>query len=447
MQTRHLVPVFALLLGGALVTPACGSEAEPVPTTPPAEPDKGDSPEAEGYQLGGYRSWYLVGNSVTSGTDTFEIAVTATTARPRYIYLWIDGGAPVKLAKGGGSFTAAVDISGLAPGQHQVLLAANGAEKAFASVSFQRSHPFYVVVSNDWDDPDSPDANLARQQALHDQHAELKITHFFGPYTFTDTTVAAERVTYLANLVKTMRDTYGDEIGLHIHPWCNFVTAAGVECRTSPSFAYANGDATGYTTVLSEYTEEEMATMLAKADDLFVANGLGKPISFRAGGWTAQLSTLRALHGDGFVVDASACNWKRIWTWGLVDGATIYQWNQANWATIDDLSQPYYPSATDILASTPPQIGILEAPDNGILADYATTADMVEVFNKNWDGTALTEPRAISVGYHPVSFGAEYYSYLEGALVHFDQYRANADAGPVFYVTMSQLPLVWAPAN
>jgi hypothetical protein len=451
MQTRRTHPLaLALLLCGALLAPVaagCGSAEDPVPTSPPVEPDKGDSPEAQGYQVGAYRAWYLIGNSVTSGTDTFEVAVTATTAKPRYIYLWLDGGAPVKLTKQGGTFSAAVDIAGLAPGQHEVLLAANGAEKAFAKLAFQRSHPFYVVVSNDWDDPDSPDANLARQQTLHDNHAAVKITHFFGPYTFTDPSVTAERATHLVDLVTTMRDTYGDEIGLHIHPWCTFVTEAGVECRTSPSFAYATGDTTGYTVAISDYTAEETATMLAKADELFIQHGLGKPTSFRAGGWAAQIHTLGALQAGGFVVDASGCNWSRLESWQTVPGATLYQWNEANWATIDDLSQPYYPNTTDILSADPPQVGILEAPDNGILADYVTTAEMVEIFQKNWDGTALTDPRALSVGYHPVSFGVGYFNNLDGALAHFDQFLASADAGPVFYITMSQMPFVWQPAK
>ncbi|MBI5482261.1 MAG: hypothetical protein HY906_25625 [Deltaproteobacteria bacterium] len=435
----------ALLAAPAAV--GCGGDEEPVPPMPPREPDKGDSPEAQGYQVGGLRAWYLIGNSVTSGTDTLEVAVMPTTAKPRYIYLWLDRGTPVKLTKRGGTFRAAVDIATIAPGAHEVLLAANGATKAFAQLTFQRSHPFYVVVSNDWDDPDSPDANLARQQALHDRHADLKITHFFGPYTFTDPAVAPTRATYLADLVKTMRDTYDDEIGLHIHPWCSFVEQAGLACRTSPSFGYANGDDTGYTVVLAEYSEEEMATMLAEADSIFIAHGLGKPLTFRAGGWTSQIHTLKALHAAGFVVDASGCNWSRLEAWQNVPGASLYAWNQANWATIDDLSQPYYPNVTDILTSVAPQVGILEAPDNGILADYVTTDEMVEIFQKNWDGTALTEPRALSVGYHPVSFGNPYYTNLDGALTHFDQHLASADAGPVSYATMSQLPFVWQPAR
>jgi hypothetical protein len=440
----------AILALALLVVPAavgCGGEEESVPTAPPAEPDKGDSPEAQGYQVGAYRSWYLIGNEATAGTDTFEVAVTPTTAKPRSIYLWLDRGTPVKLTRQAGSFGAAVDIAALAPGEHEVLLAANGAAKAFARITFKRSHPFYVVVSNDWDDPDSPDANLARQQGLHDRHGEVKITHFFGPYTFTDPTVTTTRATYLADLVKTMRDTYGDEIGLHIHPWCNFVETAGLTCRTSPSFGYANGDDTGYTIVLSEYTQAEMATMLTRADEIFAAHGLGKPTSFRAGGWTAQIHTLKALAAAGFVVDASGCNWTRLEKWQNVPGASLYAWNQTNWATIDDLSQPYYPNVDDILAADPPQVGILEAPDNGILADYATTSEMVEIFEKNWDGSPLTEPRALSVGYHPVSFGQAYFDNLDGALTHYDQYLANADAGPVLYITMSQMPLVWKPAR
>ena len=52
---------------------------------------------------------------------------------------------------------------------------------------------------------------------------------------------------------------------------------------------------TGYTVVLSTYTEEELVTILAKADELFATWQLGKPTAFRAGGWAAEPNVLKAL--------------------------------------------------------------------------------------------------------------------------------------------------------
>ena len=158
-------------------------------------------------------------------------------------------------------------------GAHKALLAADGAHTAFAAVRFQRSYPLYVAVSNDWDTADHGDDKLERQDRLHARHPRLVITHFVGPYTFTDTSVAPSRVQYLVDWLAHYRDTAGDEIGLHLHPYCNFVTAAGVTCRS--------------------HTEAELDKMFAKASALFVAHGLARPTSFRAGGWTAQCTCSR----------------------------------------------------------------------------------------------------------------------------------------------------------
>ena len=44
---------------------------------------------------------------------------------------------------------------------------------------------------------------------------------------------------------------YGDEIGLHIHPYGNFIDTTPVPCRTEPSLAYAAGDPTGSRTSIN----------------------------------------------------------------------------------------------------------------------------------------------------------------------------------------------------
>ena len=436
---RLLVLLLCAVIHGALGCEAAAPESDAVP----APPEKSDSPLDLGYEVTGVKAWYLVGDGLTPGQDALTVKVRPVAASPHTIRLWLDGGDPTTLTKAGTSFTATVDLAALGIGEHEVLLAADSSATAFARLTFRRSYPFYVVVSNDWDDPDNPDANLARQQALHDRHSALKLTHFVGPYTFTDPSVTAARARDLAQLVTALRDDYGDEIGLHIHPYCSFVEQTSVPCRTSPSYSEPVSDATGYTVSLAAYAETEMTALLAEAVAIFEAQGLGRPTSFRAGGWTAQIHTLRALAGAGFVVDASGCNWSRLEEWEGVAGTSLYDWVRANWATIDDTTQPYYPSADDMLASIPPQLAILEVPDNGILADYVTADEMIAILRENWDGSPLTEPRTLSIGYHPPSLSQAYFARIDGALTHIDGLLAQDDRGPISYTTMSALPLVW----
>ena len=134
---------------------------------------------------------------------------------------------------GGGRFVHERDLTDMPPSEHEVVLAADGAEVGFAAFPLVRTHPLYVVVSTDWDDPDNNDHSLELQEELHTAHPALLLTHFVGPYSFTDPSVSADRRALLAGWVKRMRDTYGDEIGLHIHPRCSFIDTTGVTCLTT----------------------------------------------------------------------------------------------------------------------------------------------------------------------------------------------------------------------
>ncbi|MDB4959585.1 MAG: hypothetical protein JWO36_7154 [Myxococcales bacterium] len=418
---------------------ACDSAEEPLPDDEsPADPAKDDLP---GYKVTGQHAWYLAGDALTAGQDHLELSA-ATPAATHYVDLFMDGKYVKRAHRAAGVFKFSIDLKTTAIGAHKVLLAADGSHTAFSSVRFQRSYPLYVAVSNDWDTSDHGDDKLERQDRLHAGHPHLVITHFVGPYTFTDTTVAPTRVQYLVDWLKKYRDTAGDEIGLHVHPYCNFVTAAGVTCRTSPSFAKAS-DATGYTVVLSSYTQAELEKMFLKAASLFQAHGLARPTSFRAGGWTAQLHVIKALGTAGHVADSSGCNWARLEEWQNVAGAQLYQWNQANWGPIDETSQPYYPSTTDILADAAPHLPVLEVPDNGALVDYVTAAEMIAMFKKNFAGAALPEVRVYSIGYHPVDFSEEFFNRIDGALTEIDKHLAADDRGPVIYARVSDLTKVF----
>ena len=149
--------------------------------------------------------------------------------------------------QGEGLFAAEIDLSVFPPGQVALLLAANGEDTAFHRHEFTRSHPLYVVVSTDWDDADTTDEALRLQDELHDEHPELILTHFVGPYTFTDPELSQTRRDIHKAWLTGMRDTYGDEIGLHIHPYCNFVEQVGdilgideMECNTDASTVYGS---------------------------------------------------------------------------------------------------------------------------------------------------------------------------------------------------------------
>jgi hypothetical protein len=418
-----------------LLAACAGSEpAIPDDVTPPSKEDSGE------YTLSGARAWYLVGNELTPGDNTLQLAIKGPSSTS-VVDLFLDGHYVKRAHRTSTGWKFTVDLTAVAPGDHSVLLAADGSSQAFAQVKFKRSHPLYVAVSNDWDTGDHGDDKLERQDRLHTNHPRMVLTHFVGPYTFTDPTVTPARAQYLVQWLKGYPQ---DEIGLHVHPYCNFVSRAGVTCRTSPSFAKAS-DATGYTVVLGAYTRTELTKIFATARDIFVANGLGTPTSFRAGGWTATGDVLAALETAGHVTDASGCNWARLEEWEFASGATLFQWNREHWMPFDETTQPYYPSEDDVLADAAPHMNILEVPDNGALVDYVSTQEMVDMFRANYTpGRALTEPKHYSIGYHPVNFSESFFVRIDGALTEIDKHLAADDKGPVIYARMSDLPRAFA---
>src|SRR5690606_11380873 len=113
----------------------------------PLPPGKQDGSELT---VSGARSWYLIGNGLTAGDDTFELSVDGPDS-VFVVDLWIDGQFVQRARRTSSGWSFAVDIRELAPGSHRALLAADGSRYAFAAVDFKRSHPLYITVSNDWD--------------------------------------------------------------------------------------------------------------------------------------------------------------------------------------------------------------------------------------------------------------------------------------------------------
>jgi hypothetical protein len=413
-------------------------------------PDIGDRPEAPesndpAYTVRSIGEWYLAGDAATPAQDEILAFVDAAPGT-EFVDVWVADLPPVRLSKQpDGSFGNILPIAGLPVGTYDILLAADGDSVAFAKLQFNRSAPYYVLVTTDWDFSDPGDRVIANQTLMHMEHPELRITHFVGPYTFTDPEVTPARQQQLVTWLVEQRDSHRDEIGLHIHPYCNFVESAGVTCITDQSTVYAT-DATGYTIKVGAYDRQQMGTLLQHASDLFELNGLNRPRTFRAGGWTATADTLRALDDKGFTADTSALNWAKIEEWEGVMNGELYRWNMENWGPIGDTSQPYFPSETDTLTSTAPTLALLEVPDNGAMIDYVSLPEMNALFDANWAGTVLSSPVVLMMGFHPSkTFSALEYGRVDGFLDYADMHIANRHLGPVVYITLDDLVPVFRP--
>ncbi|MSP63147.1 MAG: hypothetical protein EXR72_22980 [Myxococcales bacterium] len=429
----------ASAIGLAVLLVGCGASGPPGVGDPPSAPTANDP-----RFVVQSRTWLMAGDGLTPG-DRYEVTVTAPPGTG-YVDAWIDRSRGVRLqSQGDGTFRASIPSA--ATGDHVALLAADGAGVGFASRTFHVSHALYVVVSADWDNSDNSDLYLANIDDLHVRHPRLVVSHFFGPWVLTDPKTSQARKDVNTKWIKRQRDQFGDEIGLHIHPWCNFVTTVTLggkplACRNAPAFA-SDTDDSGYTVVLASYTVDEQAALFSGAAQLMEKNGLGRPISFRAGGWTTDGGTMTALTRAGYTVESSAFPPDTIQkSWA---GTLLASWNATHWDRITRTSQPYYPSTSDIQSpDPPPTVPVLEVPDNGSLVDYMTGPQMLEVLAANWTaGTSLAEPRVYQIGFHPPNFSKVLANRISVALAEADKGLYADDRGPLVMAPIGALTRVW----
>lgn len=416
---------------------ACGGAPSGPAKTPPAAPAANDP----AFMINGLRSWYLVQDAITAGDGVID-ATVAAPAGVETVDVWLGDQPGIRLPVVDGKFRWQQDLTAVAPGDYDVLFAADGATTAFAQRTVHRSAPLYFFIATDWDFSEPGENSTLIMDAMRRRHPSLVFTHFVGPYTYTDPQLAPARRTAITNWLHDAQ-AKGDEIGLHIHPYCNFVTHAQVTCITDQSTVYPT-DASGYTVKVAAYDEPTFGKLLDDADALFMANGLGKPVTFRAGGWTADLGTVKALASHGYVADSSALNWARLEEWQNQGTGELYRWNMANWTPIGDTSQPYYPSDTSVLMPGLLPLSILEVPDNGIMADYVSAEEMKQIAAANWNGKALPSAKTLMFGFHPsVQLPIQNTDRIYGILEYADAHLAEKDRGPLVYAVLKDMPQVF----
>lgn len=285
------------------------------------------------------------------------------------------------------------------------------------------SAPLLVTWTIDWEGYDSPDSYLSAMDTIANEF-QIPITQMYNPHNFSTSYITPERAEFLTNWVRHRRDTQGDEIGLHIHMYPDFVKLTGVTPITDQT--WGGGWTPGYDILTSAYSYDDMVRILSYAKEVFKEHDLGQPSSYRAGAWFANLETLAALSDTGFLVDSS--------------GRTPYTFGTNQIPGFWDLTattQPYFPSTQNQNSpNPPPRLSILEVPDNGA-DDYAFSAsEMIDRFKENYIGGILTEPKQVTYLTHPNWFDANRQKNMRDVFSYVDQFANRNDTGPVVFTTL-----------
>jgi hypothetical protein len=280
-----------------------------------------------------------------------------------------------------------------------------------------------LVVTVDWEGDDLTDANLRAMEDFRAGYPDVKIVHFLNAAYFTKPGADAAEVN--RSIRRALRT--GDELGLHIHGWKRLFEASGVTFRSGPTFwgdtltaADCKSDC-GHEVPISLYTATELEKVMAFSVETLSSHGLGHATSFRAGGWLAGDTVRAALSEEGFAYDHSSV--PPGFLANELRGEPLLDWVRGLWTGTTASMQPY-------------RLGALtEIPDNGALADYVTSREMLTVV----DGAIATlkktpgADRVVSIGFHQET-ATDYLPRVAGALDGIAQ-RVASGKVTVRYVT------------
>lgn len=290
-----------------------------------------------------------------------------------------------------------------------------------------------LVVTVDWEGRDLREDNLRAMENLRARFPQVKIIHFLNAGYYTKPSAIEADTT--ARMARPLRP--GDENGLHIHGWKRLFEAAGVAFRASPTFWGTSVDAggrecmddCGHEVPISLYSTGELRKVVKFSLDALERGGFGRAKSFRCGGWMAKTSVRDAVAAEGLAYEHSAVPTKFLEP--KLGTRPVYGWLSELWQGTSEVSQPY----TLATATTP----LTEVPDNGALADYVSTQQMVDVFEAN-KAVFLRDRRknvVVSVGFHEET-AATYVPQLEAALARMFE-EAEAENLPFESVTSEAL--------
>jgi len=327
----------------------------------------------------------------------------------------------------GGAYKATVPVQTLDPGVYQLQTEVISNEEKIKSPkrTFYISYPIYVVLSVDWEGYDVSDEELSLLKNFSKEHTDMPYTQFFNPRIYVTNDVSQDRAEFLTQWILE-RKSSGDEIGLHLHMHHDMVEAAGVKPKKEPT--WTNYMTNGHDVPTSAYSYKQFKKILVWTKKQFEDNGLSAPLSFRAGGWFANLDTLRALNDEGFIIDSSGRDYY-LWGANQIQG----YWN------LTSKTKPYQPSTTNQNSSTPaPTFSLWEFPNNGANSWFYPSENLIKRFQNNYTGEPLQESQTLTYLTHPHQFHIDY-DVLTPTYNYIDQFLASGDNGAVVYTTLQDV--------
>ena len=323
------------------------------------------------------------------------------------------------------SWQGQIDISNLPTGTfHFVATIADTAQQYLSNPNvFYISYPFYHVWTIDWEGGYVARVPYLDSLALLADEHGTPMSQLFNPYVYVSPGMAEWAKVQMTQWVLQRAQTKGDEIGLHLHMFNAYVDSAGLTPITSPHWTNRND---GYDVPFANYNYEQSLALLDFAIGLFQQRGLGRPSSFRAGGWFADEENLRALSDEGFLVDASGC-------------ILPFTGNLPNLWNLSVTSQPYHPCSVDKnTADCQPgdtDLPLLEMPNN-----LHTTSDgdnQIPYFDSDYSGAPFNSVRVGVLLSHDVSGVGKERVMIEQHFAHVDNFLYSSDRGAVIYATLA----------
>ena len=385
------------------------------------------------------RRWYTMPDGFVTEDQVFvgvRMGADAAPGEPRARLRATGASAPLTFMVAptvGPQWSGSVGIRGVPPGEQTIDIVVrmrDGTDRVVTSTTFMLSQPIYVVWTLDFEGDAATNEALDNTYLINRSYF-APMTIMWNPRVWTTADVSPARAEVMRQWTMNIAAAGNAEIALHIHAWTDFVRAAGVTPRTSPSWA-GRGD--GYDVPLTAFDEAETAKLLDYALRLMAEHGMPRPTSFRAGGLFANAANLRAIAAAGFTTDASA-------TPAGPFGSLTLPWTLAKDA------QPYRPSRTD--ANATGDLPLLEVPNNAGNTYGYTASSIQRIVNDDLAmlppvGTPTSIRRALTFVSHPATIDATERAAIEKLFAAFEPYRWDRDKGPLRFVTLSQLAAAYA---
>jgi hypothetical protein len=279
-----------------------------------------------------------------------------------------------------------------------------------------------VVVTVDWEGAELSLDGLDALDSLRRRLGPVPVTHFVSAAYLTKSRPDPAAAATIGQAVRA-----DDELAIHLHAWRSLVMASGIEPKLSPSFltgtdqllTFEDGDI-GFDTDLDAYSVAELRVML-RTSRLLLAQ-TQRPVSgaFRAGGYLGTPKVLQAIQEEGFTVDSSAIDFRRL--------------DEQHDAVLSRRLGELWPN---VEPSTPPwqlRPGMLELPI-AALADYATAdqiAATLEAARARWRANPRRDV-VVVIGCH-LETAHDFAGRLADALA---KLRARPDQDGLVFTTIS----------